>query len=170
MTAAEIALEVAAGAPLTVRAGDRTIDLHAEAGWCLAAVRLIVERAHGWRPGALYELFGTHRVEREGGPPPAAWWARDLERSLREQGHAVPIAKAEPGALLFNWRAAVNAHGVYVGHVGILTHGGLVLENIRPEWRPQSLKRTLADGRTSTLVLTPRHTFPTTLAVHLPAA
>lgn len=156
---AEKALEVAAGHRL--RAGS--VDLHTEHGWCLAATRRIVELAHRWSDGAFYRRFGTERVERPAGVPATAWWARDLERSLRNAGYAVPgIEDAEPGALLFNYQAA-PFRGVFIGHVGILTHGDLVLENINPEHRPRSLRRA-----GSTMVLTPLEAFPVTTTIHLP--
>lgn len=153
------ALEIAAGAP--IRAGNT--DLHTEHGWCLAATRRVVETALELADGGFYQRFGTERVERAPGPAATAWWARDLERSMRGLGLAVDPATARPGDLLFNWRAAVNRHGVYVGHVGVLTFGDLVLENVRPEHRPQSLRR-----RDSTMVLTPLASFPVTTTIRIP--
>lgn len=161
-TAAKIshrALEIAAGAP--ARAGG--VDLHTEHGWCLALTRRVVETALGWADGSFYTRYGRERVERAPGPNATAWWARDLERSMRNLGLAVDPAAAQAGDLVFNWRAAVDRHGVYVGHVGVLTHGDLVLENINPAHRPQSLRR-----RASTIVLTPRATFPVTTAIRIP--
>lgn len=153
------ALEIAAGAPLT--AGG--IDLHAAHGWCLAVARRTVETALGWPDGGFYQRFGRERVDRAPGPPAAAWWARDLERSMRNLGLAVDPEAAQPGDLVFNWRSAVNRHGVYVGHVGVLTYGELVLENVNPAWRPQALRR-----RASTNVLTPRQTFEVTTTIRIP--
>lgn len=155
------ALRTAAGAP--VRAGG--VDLHTQSGWCLAYARRVVEVALGWPDGSLYARHGTHRVERAPGPAAGAWWARDLERSLREQGHAVPTGTPpEPGDLLFYWRAALNRHGVYVGHVGVVTHGGLVAENVDPAYRPHSLRRAR-----SCIVLTPVQAFAHSTTIRLPA-
>lgn len=156
---ADRALDIAAGAALAAGA----TDLHAEPGWCLAAARRTVETALGQADGRFYQLFGRERVEREPGPPATSWWARDLERSMRNLGLAVPIDQVEPGDLLFNHRAAPNRHGVYVGHVGVLTYRWLVLENVDPRWRPQALKR-----GSSCLMLTPLRTFPVTTAIRIP--
>lgn len=155
------ALEIAAGAPID--AGG--VNLHTEHGWCLAAARRVIETALGWAPASFYQRYGTERVERAPGPPATAWWARDLERSMRNLGLAIDPEAAQPGDLLFNWRTAVNRHGVYVGHVGVLTFGDLVLENVRPEHRPQSLRR-----RASTMLLTPRSSFPVTTTIRIPEA
>ncbi len=155
------ALEIAGGDPITASG----VDLHKEHGWCLAATRRVIETALGWADGSFYARYGKERVERAPGPPPAAWWARDLERSMRNLGLAVDLEAAQPGDLLFNWRSAVNRHGVWVGHVGVLTFGDLVLENVRHDYRPQSLRR-----RASTMVLTPLETFPVTTPIRIPDA
>ena len=49
---------------------------------------------------------------------------------------SVPHAERQPGDLVFNWRSAFDRRwGAYVGHVGVLVHGDLVLENISPVFR-----------------------------------
>ena len=136
-------------------------DLHAVDGWCLAYARRVAEVALGWPDGSLYQRHGTHRVERAPGPPAAAWWARDMERSLREQGLAVHDPR--PGDLAFYWRAALNRHGVWIGHVGVITHGLLVAENVNPAYRPHSLTR-----QGSRIVLTPLSRFATSTIIRLP--
>lgn len=158
---ARIARSVAAGR-IVPKAGG--IDLTLESGWCLAFVRRIVELGLEIPDGAFYELFGKERVERAPGPPASSWWARDLERSMRNLGLAIPAGGEErDGDLLFNWRAAPNAHGVYVGHVGILAdaRAGLVLENVEPAYRRFSLTR----GK---VALTPRERFAVTTSIRLP--
>ena len=146
---------------LEVKAGD--VDLSQRSGLCLAFVRRIVEIGLELPPWGFYTRFGTERVEREPGPPASAWWARDLERSMRNAGLAVPTGELEEdGDLLFNWRAAPNAHGVYVGHVGVLADAsaGIVIENINPAYRRHSLTR-------GTIALTPRERFPVTTTIRI---
>lgn len=157
---ADVALRTAAGDG--VWAGGT--DLHSASGWCLAYARRVVELAYGWPAGHFYTLWGRERVDRAPGPPAGAWWARDMERSLRNLGYGVPAGQAlQPGDLLFYWRAALNQHGVYVGHVGVLTHGDLVAENVSPAYRPHSLRR---PG--SVLLLTPLSRFAWSTAIRLP--
>jgi hypothetical protein len=125
----------------------------------------VIELGMGWRDGELYQRHGTHRVEREPGPRATAWWARDMERSLVRQGLSLPAgAPVRPGHIVFYWRAALNRHGVYVGHVGVVTHGLLVAENVDPAYRPHSLTR-----RGSCIVLTPLQRFARSAVIELPA-
>lgn len=140
-------------------------------GLCLALVRIVVEDAL-WNGGRRFYDWRTHPVERKVGAPQSAFVpvARDMERSLTRAGmgislnmdgrHAIPDARLQPGDLLFRWDAAHWPLGElpYYGHVGILLHGDLVLENINPAYRAHSLSR----GATS---LTPLDRFTFTAAV-----
>lgn len=158
---ATVARAVAAGR-ITPKAG--ALDLTREPGLCLAFVRRIVEIALELPDFGFYQRFGTERVERAPGPPGGAWWSRDLERSMRNLGLAVPLdGVGQDGDLLFNWRAAPSAHGVYIGHVGILVDAkaGLVLENVDARYRRFSLTR-------GAVALTPRERFPVTTAIRIP--
>jgi hypothetical protein len=138
-------------------------------GLCLQLVRLVVEDAFGLPSHGWYKWM-TRRVERAAGDDSDPW-ARDMERSLRVNEFAVAspagstryvtggqlAAACEPGDLLFRWDVARTAQGTFVGHVGILMPGELVLENVNPNSRPSSLCR-------GTTALTPLSAFPVTLA------
>lgn len=118
-------------------------------GLCLALVRIILERAFWGGAWALYDRHRSHIVERDSSSNRDPW-ARDMERSLTQQGMSVTVPRLmtgpdpgryvdlaaaeaflQPGDLLFRWDTARNAHGDYVGHVAVLLEGGLVLENVR---------------------------------------
>ena len=86
--------------------------------YCLKLVREIVEIAYAVPPGTFYQHFWTHRVEENTTNEP---WARDLERSLRNAGHAVTTARA--GDLVFNHRV-----GLPYGHAGVMLSDALVLD------------------------------------------
>ena len=140
-------------------------------GYCLRLVRVIVENALGID---FYGTFLTHRVDRAATDDTDPW-ARDLERSLRESGHAVILPDdrqryignralrefARPGDLLFRHDVAPTKAGTNVGHVGILLAHGLVLENINPRFRPEGFHR----RGTS---VTPLVFYRTTLVARLP--
>lgn len=120
------------------------------AGLCLALVRVVIERACYDGRWAWYDAHRTIKVnplDRASQDP----YARDLEASLREQGMALDLPRTGlpadprryvdlghqdtraallPGDLLFRWDTARDPNDVYVGHVGILMPGGLVLENV----------------------------------------
>lgn len=139
--------------------GDVGVPL--EPGWCLSAVRMIVEEALGLEPWGFYERFlvGSPKAL----PEHESWWARDCERILREKGLAVPIKDRKPGDLLFNYEAAYSRqYQANIGHVGILLEHDMVIENINPRWRPAS------GIFPSSLALTPFKRWPATLAVRLP--
>jgi hypothetical protein len=105
-------------------------------GFCLAQTRIIVEDAFGWPSHFWYAVYVTDWVQPAGYNRQHGHWARDAERSLRRLGMSVPIADRMPGDLVFNWRSAFDRQwNAYVGHVGILMHGDLVLENISPVFR-----------------------------------
>lgn len=120
-------------------------------GFCLQLVRLIVEDAYGMKPYSFYDWL-THPVERAEGDNHEPW-SRDMERSLREAGmrhdfgaqryaHPYDIeTQCDPGTLLFRWDTARTKQGTYIGHVGILMPGGMVLENVNPAHRINSFFR-----------------------------
>jgi hypothetical protein len=106
------------------------------AGYCLAQTRVIVERAFRMRSHQWYEDYVTEWVQPAGYDRSLGHWARDAERSLRNLGMQVDFLKREPGDLVFNWESAYsNTWKAYIGHVGVLVHGDLVLENIHPAFR-----------------------------------
>ena len=89
--------------------------------FCLKVVREIVENGMGWKPGDFYRRYWTHKVEENKTNEP---WARDLERSLRNRGWAIPLAEARVGDLVFRYDVAKP-----YGHVGVIYDGGLIFEN-----------------------------------------
>lgn len=147
------------------------IQLPVATGYCLRLVRVVVEHA---LQIDFYGTFLTHRVERAAGDDNDPW-ARDLERSLRESGHAVILPDdrqryignrvmrelARPGDLMFRHDVAPTRAGTNVGHVGILLANGLVLENINPRFRQEGFHR----RGTS---VTPLVFYRTTLVARLP--
>lgn len=129
-------------------------------GMCLASVRSVVEHAVGWPSHMLYAYHLTERVETPTADSPFRWTrnphARDLERSLRNQGMAVPRAEMLPGDLLFNHDAApyypegwaddfpgvpFPSSPVNIGHVMVYLGEGMVLENINPKYRRYGFTR-----------------------------
>lgn len=118
------------------------------AGYCLQLVRLIVEDAYRMKPYSFYD-WRTHPVERDQFDSQEPW-ARDMERSLRAAGMAISFSderyisqkdileRCESGSLLFRWDTAKSAYGTFIGHVGILMPGGMVLENVNPVHRMNS--------------------------------
>lgn len=120
-------------------------------GLCLQLVRVVIEAALYQGRWVLYPIYRTIVVEastRASQDP----YARDLEASLRDRGMALDLPRTgpagdpsryvdlvaanaqgllEPGDLLFRWDTAEDKAGVYIGHVGILMPGQLVLENVR---------------------------------------
>jgi len=138
------------------------------AGFCLQMVRLIVEDAFNMPSHSFYR-WKTHMVERAPGDDFDPW-ARDMERSFRLDGYGVAVPQensryltrlelqsAAPGDLLFRWDVARTRQGTFIGHVGILMPGGLVLENINPASRPTAMTRDVT-------ALTSLEAFPVTLA------
>ena len=153
--------------------GEMTVPT--EPGYCLQLTRLIVEDACKLEPWGFYK-WRTHPVERADGDDQSPW-ARDMERSLKLAGMSVAeptsapkttedryvpmvelVSVTEPGDLLFRWDVARTKAGTFIGHVGVLLPGGVVLENVSPQSRPNSFKRTVTS-------LTPLRLFPVTLAV-----
>lgn len=143
-----------------------------KSGLCLQLVRLIIETALQLPSHTLYT--NLERVERAPGDDTAPW-ARDLERTYRNRGWAtaepepgrryIPknvILQNEPGSILHRWDAAKTPAGTFIGHIGILLHGGLVIENINPLYR----KRSYHAGNNRTLTLTPIEDFAVTLVTN----
>lgn len=127
--------------------------------FCLAMVRVVIEQAFYGGRFEWYSRFRTivvNPTERASKEP----YSRDLEASLRDLGHALilprtgPPGDAEryvdvrsawneghilPGDIAFRWDTVKDANGVWVGHVGIIMPGGLLLENAPS--RPGALGR-----------------------------
>lgn len=129
------------------------------AGLCLQLARVVIEAALYQGRWVLYPVYRTIVVEplKRASQDP---YARDLEASLRDHGMALDLPRTgpagdparyvdlaaadeqgllEPGDLLFRWDTAQDKAGVFIGHVGILMPGSLVLENVRT--RAGSLQR-----------------------------
>ena len=127
------------------------LQLPLASGYCLRAVRIIVEHALNID---FYGTYLTSQVERAAGDDLDPW-ARDLERSLKMDGFGIlepPAGQryvgnrimrelAKPGDLLFRWDVAPTKAGTFVGHVGILLEHELVVENINPRFRPEGFNR-----------------------------
>lgn len=125
-------------------------------GWCLQAVRLVVEHALKLPPGGFYTRYGVARTERSIGRTDWSWWASDLEASAKQLGLAVPFAARLPGDLVFSHELAAP-----IGHVAILATHGAMLEVTDPRRRPTSLTR-------GAICLTPWDTWSPTLVARLP--
>lgn len=147
-------------------ANGRVPGLPTQGGWCLKAVRLIVEWGlfdgrqefyKRWLVAGTTTRGGTDKdrlLEARADP-----WASDIESSMKRLGLGVPAALRKPGDLVFNYRAAAP-----IGHVGVLLTRDMVLENIRPDYRPSSVH--LAHG---SLSITPYAALPLTLVARLRA-
>lgn len=137
------------------------IDMPDRPGLCLTLVRLVIEAALFDGRYELYDRFlvaGTsRRTGDDVGNHRADPWAADLEASVKELQLNVPIFDRLPGDIVFNHLAAAP-----YGHVGILVERGLVLENIRHAYRPDSVH---LDPH---MALTPFEHFPITLVARLP--
>lgn len=145
-------------------ANGKVLGLPQQPGWCLMTVRLIVEHAFSWPNGGFYDRYLVAGTSTRGGTPRERLqeamkdkWAADIEASMKKLGFAVPALLRQPGDLVFNYRAAAP-----IGHVGILLTRDIVLENIRPSYRPQSI--ILSHG---SLALTPYSSQPWTLTARL---
>jgi hypothetical protein len=129
--------------------GDLKAPVHS--GFCLQLTRIIIEDAYSMKSHAFYNWL-THPVERAAGDDREPW-ARDMERSLRNAGMAKDfgderyvrperiLGDCEPGVLLFRWDTAPSRAGTFIGHVGVLMPGGMVLENVHPRHRSGSFFR-----------------------------
>ena len=113
--------------------------------YCLRLVREIVEHALGLEPYGFYRLWRSHHVEENRTSEP---WARDMERSLRAHGFAVPTARA--GDLVFN-----HAIARPYGHAGIMLTDNLVLD-VWPDATGPPLRLTpIAEWAPTTIVRLP---------------
>lgn len=146
-----------------------------ESGECLAFVRVVVQRALA----ISFDEFYSHGIRVESKTPNRPWWARDMERGLRAEGWAVNtprygptgdpgryqqtenVRNIRPGDLFFRNDTATNRQGEDVGHVGIYMGGGLIMENIDPQYRPYSA-RLAKDYNVS---LTPIGSWPVTTII-----
>lgn len=140
---------------LAVQEGDTLLD-GSRRGWCLQAVRLVVERALGLPPGGFYSRYGVARTTGAPGRTDPSWWASDLEASMKRLGASVPFAARLPGDLVFSHRLAAP-----VGHVGILVSRGTILEVTDPRRRPRAFAR-------GDVCLTPWGSWEPTLVARLP--
>jgi len=119
--------------------GDLDVVDHAS-GFCMKAVRQVVEHAFGMQDGQLYKYYSPidYVPRQPGDEEPNSVWARDMERTWRGRGYWVSPDEALPGDILFNYRGGVMKNGNTFGHVGILIPGNLVFENINPKYRATS--------------------------------
>jgi hypothetical protein len=108
-------------------------------GMCLAFVRVVLEHALFQSQWRLYERYLVARTSFErrrnaDGSPDWTPYASDFEASMKALGFQVPIGDRQPGDLIFNHEAARP-----YGHIGILYDHNNVLENIRHDFRPNSI-------------------------------
>jgi len=112
------------------------LNAPASSGLCLALTRIIIENAFSWPSHYWYLHYVTDWVQPPGYDRSRGHWARDAERSLRRLGMNVHVSERKPGDLVFNWRSAwSNEYGAFIGHVGVLVDGDMILENINPSFR-----------------------------------
>lgn len=133
--------------------------------FCLAMVRVVIERAFwkgAWRWYDGWRIILVDKDKRASRNP----YARDMEASLRDLGQALILPRRDhenpdtgavdrdryvdinaawnegqiaPGDLAFRWDVVKDANGVWIGHVGIVMPGKMVLENT--PGRPGALGR-----------------------------
>lgn len=122
-------------------ANGKISTLPTRPGYCLAFVRCVVERALWNGQWRLYDKYLIDGTTKRGDDPKKRLkeaqedpWASDMERSMKLLGMAVPALLRKPGDLVFNYHAAAP-----IGHVGILLSRGLVIENIHPTYRKNSV-------------------------------
>ena len=120
------------------------IALDEREGYCLGFITSVLQHALNLPITEFYDKYIKERAD-----PTDHWakdgpWARDAEKSLRALG--MTVHNPMPGDLYFIWKdaksqdwTAKEGHDVYIGHVAILLAPGLLIENVRPEWRPHSL-------------------------------
>lgn len=133
-------------------------------GYCLQFVRMVIENAMGWPSHRFYEKYLVAATSARGGDGLYALdaaradpWAADMEASVKALKWAVPFAERQAGDLIFNHKAARP-----VGHVGILLTEDMVIENIKPSYRPKSI-------HIGVISLTPLRYFPYTLVARVRA-
>lgn len=110
-------------------------------GFCLQAVRVIVEAALKLESREMYTRWLIAGTTRRGGTDRERLaaakldpWASDFEASVKRLGWGVPFSERQAGDLLFDHNAAPP-----YGHVGILLDRDTLLESIDPKFRPTSL-------------------------------
>lgn len=147
-------------------ANGKVPRLPQKSGYCLMLARLVVEWAlFDGKDGEFYKRFLVAGTSARGGTDAQNLaaakqdkWASDIERSAKLLGWPVPAILRKPGDLVFNHKAAAP-----VGHVGILLTRDVVLENIHPSFRPDSIHLSH-----SSLSITPYASRPWTLVARLP--
>lgn len=147
-------------------ANGKVPRLPQKSGYCLMFVRLVVEWAlFGGKDGEFYRRYLVAGTSGRGGTPTANLkaaqsdkWAADIEASAKKLGWPAPAILRKPGDLVFNHAAAAP-----VGHIGILLTRDVVLENIHPSFRPDSIHLSH-----SSLSITPYASRPWTLVARLP--
>lgn len=101
----------------------REYTLPEEESWCLAAARIVIERAFGWTDKALYKNLVTEKVDAN---RTDQFWAKDAEKSVISRRLTVPTYQSPiPGDWLFNHSVSRGHTGIVVAHLG----GLYVLEN-----------------------------------------
>lgn len=122
-------------------ANGKTPTIPTKPGLCLAFVRCVIEDALKLPSHELYRRFLVAGTSRRGNDPAANLreaktdpWAADLEASAKKLGWAIPALLRKPGDVVFCHEAAKP-----VGHVAIVLSRGLVIENIHPNYRPNSI-------------------------------
>lgn len=146
-----------------VLAANKRLTVPIEPYWCLKFVRIVLEHAlfgGRWELYDRYLVAGTSR--REGTPAERLKaakvdpWASDFEASAKKLGWGVPSLLRKPGDLVFNHNALPPQ-----GHVGILLTRDLVVENIAPQLRPNSIHLG------SSVSITPYASLPWTLVARV---
>lgn len=95
-------------------------------GYCLRVLRQVVEYGLRLKPGEFYARYRTHTVD-DNLDPVRNVWARDVMRSLREQGMRVAyddnrsliLRELQAGDLIFSWKL-----GEPQGHCAVVYTGG----------------------------------------------
>lgn len=146
-------------------ANGKIATLPTKPGMCLAFVRCVIERALWNGQWVLYDKALVAGTSRRGNDPAANLreakadpWAADLEASAKKLGWAIPAVLRTPGDIVFCHEAAKP-----LGHVAIVLSRNLVIENVHPNYRPNSIH--LANS----LSITPYEAVPWTLVARVRA-
>lgn len=145
-------------------ANGRVPGLPMTSGYRLEFVRMVVEWALFEGRAEYYDRFLVAGTTKRGGLASERLreakndpWASDAEASAKKLGWAVPALLRKPGDLVFNYEAAAPA-----GPVGILLTRDMVIENIHPSFRPDSIHLSH-----SSLSVTPYASRPWTLVARV---